>query len=41
MCGIKYKDCERSLEYTKIKDDLILYKCLYCNNNYEKKLMET
>ena len=28
MCGIKYKDCECCLEYTNIKDDLILYKCL-------------
>ena len=28
MCGINYKDCECCLEYTNIKDDLILYKCL-------------
>ena len=28
MCGIKYKDCECCLEYTNIKDDLILCKCL-------------
>ena len=25
------------LEYTNIKDDLIEYKCLCCNKNYQKK----
>ena len=25
-CGIKYKDCECSLEYGNVKDDLIEYK---------------
>ena len=42
-CGtsrIKYKDCGRYLEYTNVKDYLIEYKCLCCNNNYQKKLNE-
>ena len=34
--GIKYKDCECCLEYTNIKDDLILYKCLCCYRNCQK-----
>ena len=33
-CGIKYKDCEYCLEYTNVEDDLIEYKCLYCNKNF-------
>ena len=36
-CRIKYKDFECCLEYTNVKDDLIEYKCLYCNKNYQKK----
>ena len=36
MCRIKYKDCECCLECKNIIDDLLLYKCLYCNKNYEK-----
>ena len=28
------------LAYTSIKDDLIEEKCLYCNNNYQKKFDE-
>ena len=35
-CGIKYKDYDCFLEYTKIKDDLKGYKCLCCNN-YQKE----
>ena len=35
-CKIKYKDCDYFLEYTKFKDDLIEYKCLCCNKNYQK-----
>ena len=35
-CGIKYKYCDCFLEYTNFKDDLIEYKCLYCNRNYQK-----
>ena len=33
----KYKGCECCLEYTNIKDDLLLYKCLYCTSNYQNK----
>ena len=36
-CGIKHKDCECCLEYSNGKVDLILYKCLCCNMNYQKK----
>ena len=35
-CGIKSKDCEWCLEYSYVKDDLILYKCFCCNKNYQK-----
>ena len=31
--GIRYKYLECWLEYTKIKDDLILYNSLCCNKN--------
>ena len=40
-CGIKYKYCDRFLEYTNFEDDLIEYKCLCCNENYKKSLMKT
>ena len=40
-CGIKYKYCDCFLEYTNFKDDLIEYKSLYCNNNYQKSLMKS
>ena len=36
-CGFKYKNCECFLEYINFKDDLIEYKCLCCNKNYQKK----
>ena len=36
-CGIKYKDCECCLEYANVKADLIEYKCLCWNKNYQKK----
>ena len=26
--------------YTNVKDDIRLYKCLFCNENYEKKFGE-
>ena len=39
-CGIKYKDCECCLEYTNVKDDLMLSKCLCCNKNCQKILMK-
>ena len=35
---IKYRDCEYGLEYTDVKDDLILYKCLCYYKNYQKKV---
>ena len=34
----KYCDC--FLEYTNFKDDLIEYKCLSCNKNYQHKFDE-
>ena len=37
-CGIKYCDCFR--EYINFKDDLIEYKRLYCNKNYQLKFDE-
>ena len=39
-CKIKYKYCHCSLEYTNFKDDLIEYKSLCCNKNYQQKLHE-
>ena len=39
-CRIKYKDCKCCLDYTKVKDDLILSKCLCCHENYQKILMK-
>ena len=39
-CGIKCKYCECFLEYTNFKDDLIEYKCLSCNNSYQRKFNE-
>ena len=38
VCGIRYKNCECCLEYSNVKDDLILYKFLCWNKNYQKKL---
>ena len=35
-CGIKCKDCSCFLKYTHFKDDLIEYKCLCCNKNYQQ-----
>ena len=35
-CGIYYKNCDCSLKYINIKDNLI--ECLCCNENYQKKL---
>ena len=36
-CEIKYKYCDYFLEYKNFKDDLIEYKDLCCNKNYQKK----
>ena len=35
--GIKYKNCECFLECANFKDNLIRYKCLCFNKNYQKK----
>ena len=35
-CEIQYKDCECNLEYTNVKDELLIYKCLSCKGNYKK-----
>ena len=37
---IKFKDCDCFIEYTNSEDDLIEYKCLFCNKNYQKKFDE-
>ena len=39
-CGIKYKYCNCFLEYKNFKDNLIEYKCLCCNKNYQHKFDE-
>ena len=38
--GIKYNNCECFLECINIKDDLIEYKCWYCNKNYQKRMVK-
>ena len=35
-----YKHCDCFLEYTNFKDDLIEYKCLCCNINYQQNIYE-
>ena len=39
-CRIKYKYCDYFLEYTNFKADLIEYKCLCGNKNYQRKFYE-
>ena len=39
-CGIKYKYCDCFLEYANFEGDLIEYKCLCCNKNYQRKFDE-
>ena len=39
-CRIKYKHYDCFLEYTKLKDDLIEYKGLICNRNFQIKFDE-
>ena len=39
-CGITYEVCDCFLECTNFKDDLIEYKCLCCNKNYQRKFDE-
>ena len=38
--GVKYKDCECCLEWANVEEDLIEYKCLCCNKNYQKTFDE-
>ena len=38
--GIKYKDCECCLKYTNLKNNVIEYKWLCCNKNYQKTFDE-
>ena len=37
---IKCKDCDYFVEYKNVKDNLIKYKCLSCNEDYSNKLDE-
>ena len=39
-CRNIYKDCECCLEYANVKDNLIRHKCLYCNENYQKRFLK-
>ena len=41
LAELKKKDCILLLEYTNFTDNLIEYKCLYCNSNYKKCLMKS
>ena len=34
ICGIKYKDCDCFLKQIKVKNDLVEYKCLFCNKRF-------
>ena len=37
---IKCKSCDCFLEYERVKNNLIKYKCLYCNKDYYCKEFE-
>ena len=39
--GTECKYCNCFLEYINFKDDLIEYKCLCCNKNYQHRLIHT
>ena len=39
-CRIKCEHCDCFLDNTSFKDDLIKYKCLCCNKNYQHKFDE-
>ena len=39
-CKIKYKYCNGFLEYKNFKDNLIEYKCLFCNKYCRRKFEE-
>ena len=34
------KNCDCFMEYKSFRGDLIKYKCLYCNKNYQQKFDE-
>ena len=34
----KCKDCESSLKYIKLEDSQVIFKCLNCNEDYNKNL---
>ena len=36
-CRIKYENYDCFLEHINFKDDLIEYKCLFCNKKYQQK----
>ena len=36
VCGIKCKESDSFLEYTRFRDDLIGYTCFCCIKNYQK-----
>ena len=40
ICRIMCKYCACFLVYTNFKDDLMEYKCLCCNKNYQQKFHE-
>ena len=37
---IKFKDCDCLFQYESVKENLIKYKCLPCNESYSNKLDE-
>ena len=39
-CKIEYHYCNCLLEYRDVKDDLIEYKCFYCNKSYQQRFDE-
>ena len=39
-CRIRYKYCDCFFEYTNFKEDLMEYKCLCCDKNYQHKFDE-
>ena len=36
----KCENCEFGLEYAVVKDNILTFKCLNCNNNFEKEFGE-
>ena len=37
---IKCKECDWFLQYTNVRYNLTEYKCLYCNKNYQRNIVE-